>query len=103
MARSSLGAYKTQESAHSVIGEFISGNYFRTLRLQPSIGRLFTDPDNVTGAPIVAVMSYHTWQNNYGSDPSIVGSTFWINTNAVTIAGIASKGFYSDRLSQHPA
>jgi macrolide transport system ATP-binding/permease protein len=67
---------KTQESARSVHGEFISGNYFRTFGLQPSIGRLFSDADNVQGAPLVAVMSYDMWQNNYAADPSVVGSTF---------------------------
>jgi macrolide transport system ATP-binding/permease protein len=49
---------KTQEAAHSVNSEFVSGNYFRTFGLQPSVGRLFTDADNVIGAPLVAVMSY---------------------------------------------
>ncbi len=93
---------KTEESARSVSGEFVSGNYFRTFGLQPQIGRLFTDADNVEGAPFVAVMSYDAWQNNYGSDPSIVGSTFLINTKAVTIAGIAPVGFYGDRLSSAP-
>src|ERR1700727_928442 len=92
---------KTQE-ARSVNGEFVSGNYFRTFGLQPAKGRLFTDADNVIGAPLVAVMSYNTWQNNYGSDSSVVGSTFWINTKAATIAGIAPKGFYGDRLSSAP-
>jgi macrolide transport system ATP-binding/permease protein len=92
---------KTQE-ARSVTGEFVSGNYFRTFGLQPRMGRLFTDADNVIGAPLVAVISYNTWQNNYASDPSVVGSTFWINTKAVTITGIAPKGFYGDRLSIAP-
>jgi hypothetical protein len=51
---------KTQEAARAVTGEFVSGNYFRTFGLQPSVGRLFTDADNVIGAPLVAVMSYNT-------------------------------------------
>jgi len=88
--------------ARSVTGEFVSGNYFRTFGLQTSMGRLFTDADNVIGAPLVAVMSYDMWQNNYAGDPSIVGSTFWINTRAVTITGVAPKGFYGDRLSSTP-
>ena len=93
---------KTQEAARSVTGEFVSGNYFRTFGLQPSVGGLFTDADNVIGAPLVAVMSYNTWQNNYAGDPSIVGSTFWINTKAVTITGIVPKDFFGDRLSSSP-
>jgi macrolide transport system ATP-binding/permease protein len=93
---------KTQEVARSVIGEFVSGNYFRTFGLQPSIGRLFTDADNVQGAPLVAVMSYDLWQSGHNADPSVVGSAFWINTKPVTIVGIAPKGFYGDRLSSDP-
>lgn len=93
---------KTAEAARSVTSEFVSGNYFRTFGLQPQIGRLFTDADNVIGAPLVAVMSYNTWHNNYAGDPSVVGSTFWINTRAVTITGIAPKGFFGDRLSSSP-
>jgi macrolide transport system ATP-binding/permease protein len=93
---------KTEQSARSVTSEFVSGNYFRTFGLQPGIGRLFLDADNVIGAPLVAVMSYDTWQKNYAGDPSVVGSTFWINTKAVTIAGIAPRGFYGDRLSSDP-
>ena len=31
--------------------------------------------------------------------PSVVGSTFWVNTKAVTVVGIAPQGFYGDRMS----
>ena len=51
---------------------------------------------------MVAVMSYDTWKNDYASDSSVVGSTFWINTKAVTIAGVAPTGFFGDRLSSTP-
>jgi macrolide transport system ATP-binding/permease protein len=91
-----------QARAKSVMGEFVSGNYFRTFGLNPQAGRLLEDSDDVPGAPIVAIMSYDTWQSEYSGDPSIIGSTFWVNTKAVTIAGIAPKGFYGDRLSSTP-
>jgi macrolide transport system ATP-binding/permease protein len=92
----------SHETARSVMGEFVSGNYFRTFGLQPRAGRLFSDADDVQGAPIVAVMSYETWKNSYSGDRSVVGSTFYVNTKPVTIAGIAPEGFYGDRLSSTP-
>ena len=92
----------TQENARSVMGEFVSGNYFRTFGLAPQAGRLFLDSDDVQGAPVVAVMSYESWKNNYSADPTVVGSTFFVNTKPVTIAGIAPIGFYGDRLSSTP-
>jgi predicted permease len=91
-----------RESARSVMGEFVSGNYFQTLGLRPQAGRLFSDEDDRSGAPMVAVMSYETWKNCYGGDASVIGSTFWVNTKAVTIVGIAPAGFYGDRLSSTP-
>ena len=88
--------------AHSSVAEFVSGNYFRTFGLQPQTGRMLTDADDVEGAPIVAVMSYEAWKNNYAGEPSVVGSTFWVNTKPVTVVGIAPEGFYGDRLSSTP-
>jgi macrolide transport system ATP-binding/permease protein len=88
--------------ARSAMGEFVSGNYFRTFGLRPPAGRLLTDSDDVVGAPMTAVMSYHAWQRDYAGDASVVGSAFWINTKPVTIVGIAPAEFYGDRLSSAP-
>lgn len=92
----------TQGNARSVMGEFVSGNYFRTFGLQPGAGRLFVDADDVQGAPMTAVMSFETWQHEFAGDASVIGSTFWVNTKAVTVVGIAPKGFYGDRLLSTP-
>jgi predicted permease len=89
-------------AARSVMGEFVSGNYFRTFGLSPQAGRLLTDSDDVAGAPVAGVMSYATWQRDFAGDATVVGSTFWINTKPVTIAGIAPAEFYGDRLSSTP-
>jgi MacB-like protein len=88
--------------ARSAIGEFVSGNYFRTFGLRPEAGRLLASSDDVVGAPLAAVMSYGAWQRDYAGDPSVVGGAFWINTKPVTIVGIAPPGFYGDRLSSTP-
>src|SRR5579863_8434269 len=91
-----------QTVAQSAMGTFVSGNYFRVFGLTPAAGRFFADADDQKGAPITAVMSYEAWQQDYAGDPSVVGSSFWINTKAVTILGVAPKGFYGDRLSSAP-
>ena len=88
--------------ARSVMGEFVSGNYFRTFGLKPAAGRLLLDSDNTPSASPAAVMSYETWQREFNGDPAVVGGTFWVNTKAVTVVGVASKGFYGDRLTSTP-
>jgi predicted permease len=91
-----------QTGARSVMGEFVSGNYFRAFGLQPRAGRLLTDSDDLKGAPMTAVMSYQTWKRDYAADASVIGSTFWVNTKPVTVVGIAPDGFYGDRMSTNP-
>jgi macrolide transport system ATP-binding/permease protein len=91
-----------QTVAQSVVGTFISGNYFRVFGLSPAAGRLFMDADDQKGAPVTAVMSYDAWQQDYAGDRSIVGSQFYINTKPATIIGIAPKGFYGDRIDTNP-
>ena len=91
-----------QTVAKSVMGTFVSGNYFRVFGLSPAAGRLFSDADDQKGAPLTAVMSYDAWQQDYAGDPSVVGSAFYINTKPATIIGVAPKGFYGDRIDTNP-
>ena len=80
-------------------GEYVSGNFFRTLGIQPWIGRLMTDEDDQEGAPPVAVMSYHIWREKYGADPSVVGTSYQINGHPFTVIGVTPPGFYGAKLS----
>jgi predicted permease len=91
-----------QTVAKSVIGTFVSGNYFRVFGLSPAAGRFFIDADDTKGAAITAVMSYSAWQQDFAGDPTVVGSSFYVNTRPVTIIGIAPKGFYGDRIDTNP-
>src|SRR5579871_479683 len=80
-------------------GEYVSGNFFRTFGVQPWVGRLLTDADDREGAPSVAVMSYRTWHEKYGADPSIVGAGYQINGHPFTVIGVAPPGFYGAKLA----
>ncbi len=92
----------TEDAPRSVMGEFVSGNYFRTFGLNSGAGRLLEDRDDRAGVPLTAVMSYETWKTRFNGDASVVGSTFRVNTKPVTVVGIAPKGFYGDRLLPSP-
>jgi putative ABC transport system permease protein len=89
----------SQAQADTRNGEYVSGNFFRTLGVQPWLGRLMTDADDQEGAPSVAVMSYHIWQDKYSSDPSVVGAAYQINGHPFTVIGVAAPGFYGAKLS----
>ncbi|WP_348264231.1 ABC transporter permease [Telmatobacter sp. DSM 110680] len=80
-------------------GQYVSGNFFRTLGVQPWLGRLMTDADDQVGAPPVAVLSYRIWESKYGSDPSVVGGNFEINGRVFTVIGVTPPGFYGAKLT----
>jgi putative ABC transport system permease protein len=79
-------------------GQFVSGNFFQTLGVSAWRGRLMSDADDQAGAPPVAVMSFHAWEGKYGSNPSVVGSTYQINGRAFTIIGVTPPGFVGAKM-----
>lgn len=80
-------------------GEYVSANFFETFGISPWRGRFFTEADAAEGAPPVAVLSFHAWQGNYGSDPSVVGATYHFNGQPFTIIGIAPPGFFGAKIA----
>jgi predicted permease len=92
----------TNGAAQTISGEYVSGNYFATLGMQAHLGRLLVPSDDKPESPTAAVLGYSAWQNHYGGDSSILGSTITINGLPVTLVGIAPQGFFGDRLSPNP-
>ncbi len=89
--------------AKPMSGELVSGNYFATLGLGAYNGRLFTDRDDTPAAPPVVVLNYQAWQGEFASDPSIIGSTVYVQSRPFTVIGIAPPGFFGDRVTDSPA
>ena len=84
------------------IAEYVSGNYFSTFGLGAYAGRTLLPSDDTPGATPVAVLSYQAWQAAYGADPSVIGSTFYIQNQPFTIVGISPPGFFGDRINSDP-
>jgi predicted permease len=82
--------------------EYVQGNYFHLFGLTPFAGRLLAPADDDRTAPPAAVMSYSAWQQSYGADTSLIGTTFIVEGHPVTLAGIAPPGFYGDTLRSDP-
>jgi predicted permease len=91
-----------ESQAKPLQGQFVSGNFFSTLGLGAYAGRVFGDNDDSPSAAPVAVISFRTWQTEFNSDPSIVGSTIFIQAKPFTVAGIAPAGFFGDRVTNMP-
>ena len=93
----------TNEPAESQASEYVSGNYFSMFGIGAYAGRMVTPQDDHKGAEPVAVMSYRTWQQKYGQDPTVIGASFTFNGQPFTVIGVAPPGFFGDRLERPPA
>jgi len=88
--------------ARPLRSEYVTGNYFSTLGVRAFGGRMFTPDDDKPASPPVAVLSHRAWQATYGSDPSVVGSTFVLEGRPFTVIGVAPAGFFGETLQSDP-
>jgi predicted permease len=91
-----------EKAAKPYVGELVSGNYFEMLGVRPYLGRAIDTEDDKANAAAVAMMSYHTWIRNFGSDPSVAGGSFFVNGLPVTVVGVAPPEFFGETLRSDP-
>jgi predicted permease len=71
----------------------VVGNFFQTLGVEPSLGRLFTaDECQKNGRPAV-LLSHALWQRQFAGDSKIVGQAITLNGQPVTVVGVLPDTF----------
>src|SRR6478736_1181878 len=72
----------------------VSTDFLPALGLKPELGRFFTAEEDQPGSHVV-ILSYDTWQAQFGGDPAIIGTSVKIDAEATTVVGIMPAGFTS--------
>jgi putative ABC transport system permease protein len=67
----------------------VDAGFWSTLGVTPVLGRVFTPEEDVPGGAILAVLSEAFWVEQFGGDPSAIGSTLELNGFSVEIIGVA--------------
>jgi predicted permease len=76
-------------------GALVSGSYFPVLRLAPQLGRLLgPDDERERGGGYVAVLSDDYWRRRFGARRDVLDQTLIVNGQALTIVGVAPRGFH---------
>ena len=71
----------------------VTGNFFRTLGVNPHLGRTFEDGEDGSDPARLVVLTYETWQSRFGADGSIVGEVVALNGFPYTIVGVLPVDF----------
>jgi predicted permease len=84
-------------------GLLVSGNYFQVLQVQPALGRLFdSNDDRLVGEAQVVVLSHGYWTTRFAADPGVLNQGLIVNGRALTIVGVAPRGFDGTTLGSKP-
>jgi putative ABC transport system permease protein len=77
-----------------VEGAFVSGTFFSTLGVAPSVGRALTPQDDRDAAGGGVVVSHAFWRSRLGSDPTVLGRGLRINGHPFQVVGVTPAGFF---------
>ncbi|MGO9340770.1 MAG: ADOP family duplicated permease [Terracidiphilus sp.] len=86
-------AFSTPSGTEPVPGERVSAGFFRTLGIQPVLGRDFRPDEDAAGASPVVMLRYGTWQKRFGGRGDVVGQTVNLDGVAHTIVGVLPQDF----------
>jgi putative ABC transport system permease protein len=78
-----------------IFSDYVSGNFFSALGVQPFLGRYFLPSEGETpGADPVMVLSYAYWKRHFAGDPNVIGRQVSINGHPITVVGVTPKDFH---------
>jgi putative ABC transport system permease protein len=79
--------------AQQIPGSVVTADLFPTLGVQPILGWLFREDEDLPGTAKTALLSDGLWRREFGGDPQVVGRTVEINDEKYVVAGVMPPGF----------
>src|SRR5262245_44325882 len=76
-----------------VFGLAVTPSLFPLLRVQPLVGRAFTEEEGEVGNEQKIVLSYSLWQRLYGTNTNALGRELRLNGRPFSIVGVMPKDF----------
>ena len=87
------------EESEMIPATRVTDGFFRTLGVQPLLGRTFTPNEFRTGSNVV-ILSHRLWQRRFGGDPNIVTKTLAFEQGRVTVIGVMPPQFKLPALAE---
>jgi predicted permease len=89
------GLASTREALPKLtLGMVASDNFFTVMGVEPERGRTFRPEENqVPGRDAVVILGHRLWEQEFGSDPSILGKHLQLSGIDFTVIGVAPERF----------
>src|SRR6266480_3626368 len=72
----------------------VGDGFFKVMKGEPILGRVFTSEEQVDGKDFVIVLSYGLWQRRFAGDPNVVGRTVQLSGRPYNIVGVMGPDFH---------
>ena len=79
--------------AERIITAQMSADIFAALRVNPLLGRLYTNDEDKPGAEPVVILSYALWQRRFGGQASVLNQPISLNGKPYTVIGIMPQDY----------
>jgi predicted permease len=76
-----------------VPGARVSDGFFRTLGVQPLLGRDFRPGEDKPGQPKITMLSYGTWVTRFGGRRDVIGQAVSLSGASYVIVGVMPQSF----------
>ncbi len=80
-------------------GALVSPSYFSVLGVEPRQGRGFAAGEETPGNDRVVVLGHDFWQERFGGDEAIIGTSLTLNGEPHVVVGVAPPGFQGPIIS----
>lgn len=80
-------------SPERVASDRVSKEFFSTLGVPLALGRSFTETELAEATSAVAILTDGFWRERFQADPAVLGRSFQVNGQAVTVVGVLPEGF----------
>ena len=71
--------------------DITSPSFFRVMRTNAFLGRVFDESETQPGQGSVAVLSYAFWKSHFAADPAVLGRKIELDQHAYTVIGVMPK------------
>jgi putative ABC transport system permease protein len=71
----------------------VSANLFSVLGVEPMLGRVFQNGEDMPGKGSLVVLSYALWQRRFSGDRNVPGKSIHANNQVYTVIGVMPPGF----------
>jgi predicted permease len=85
---------RASDGTEPVHGSVVSDGFFRTLGVNPLLGRNFHAGEDLPEAPQTTILSYGAWQRRFAGRKDVIGQTVTLSGVPYAIIGVMPESFH---------